>query len=281
VVCVPSEQDANVILHDIKSETGCDPKEIEFKQTVRVARAPRNATPMSRHKAMRVVKDAVCPLIPRWAIIADGKAVVAVPSKEKAGETLDLAKLEFGKQVRNLAEEPQFKENVTVDISAVSPEIYKQTAEEAVDYLFTAPKPVSEDAVYTVKKGDVAGAIAVRCGLSLSELESLNRGTNLNRLQIGDKLHIKKIAPPKGKLTVVVRDLAEWLETVPAPVQKVSSAKLYTGKTAEISPGKSGQKRVKAAVIYENGVKTGTEVVHEQTIREPVPRRVAVAIRSR
>lgn len=279
LVCVSSQQDATEILDKIKSRTGCNPSEIEFRQAVSVARAPRDAHSVSRHKAMRVMLRAISPVVPRWAIIAGGKPVVALPSREAAGDTLELAKLKFGKLAANLAEEPQFKENVTVDIAAVEPAIYRKTPEAAVKLLFAESKPVTADSIYVVQNGDVASAIAYRHGTKLDELWAMNPGLNLNHLQIGDKIRVKVTGVPQPKLTVVVRDLRERVETIPAPIRRVSSARLYTGKSIELSPGRSGQRRVKAAVIYENGRKIGSEIVEEEILREPKPRRIAIGIK--
>lgn len=281
VVVVHSEQVAQGILQDIKSETGYDPKEIQFKQEVKVARAPRNANPVSRHKAIRVVKHYVSPVVPKWAVIVDGRPVVAVPSNEVAGEVLDMAKLKYGKLADNLSEEPQFKEKVNVDITAVDPAIFRKTAEEALELLFAKPQPIEKNAVYVVRKGDVAGSIAARHNLKLDELEHLNPGLNLEQLDVGDQLRVKTSQDVKPRITVVVRDQIEKIESFSAPVQRVSSAQLYSGKTSELSPGRDGQRKVKVAIIYENGIKTGSEVIEETVLREPIPRRIAVGIKSR
>ena len=281
VVCVSSQNDAQVILDQIKSTSGSNPSEVQFKQEVRVARAPRGTTPVSRHKAIRIVQKFVSPVVSRLAIIADGKPVVAVPSREIAGEALDLAKLKFGKMVENLAEEPQFKENVTVDIAAVSPSMYRKTTAEAVDFMFSTTAPVTTDGIYTVRDGDIASSIAHRNRISLDELWKMNPGINLNRLQIDDKIRIKTTSPPKPKLTVIVRNQEEQTERIPAPIQSVSSASIYSGKTVELSSGRSGQRKVKVATIYENGRRVNSEILEEEILRTPVPRRIAVGIKPR
>ncbi len=226
VVCVPTKNDANYILDQLKSETGYNPSEIEFKQEITVARAPRDANTVSRHKAYRVLKSLVSPVVPRWAILVDGEPIVALPDRETAGAVLDQAKIKFGRLVENLAEEPQFKEKVTVEIASVSPSIYCKTVDEALSLIFNPKKTIKKDAVYTVHSGDMAVSIARKHGLSLDELASLNPGIDLAHLQIGDKLRVKASAMPKPKLTVVVRDQIQREETIPAPLQKISSARL-------------------------------------------------------
>jgi len=280
VVCVPTSRDARDILTRIKSQTGCDQSEISFKQDVRVERAPGNVFAVSRHKAFRTVQRVVSPVVAKWAIIVDGKPAVAVPSREIAGETVEAAKLRFGKLAHNLAEEPQFKQNVTVDIAAVDPAIFKKTAAEAVEYLFSDSAPVTQDAVYTVQKGDVAGSIASKCGVKLADMWTMNPGVNLNHLSIGDTLRVTTTSAP-AKLTVLVRDMSERTETVAPPVQQVSSASMYEGKSCLLSPGSSGQRKVTVETIYENGHRTGSETVDEQVLRAPVPRRVAMGMKHR
>ena len=281
LVCLSSEKDAREVLQQLKTGTGCDPSEIEFKEDVIVARAPRDARPVSRHRAMGAIRDAVSPVVPKWAIIVDGKPIVAVPSRTAAGEVLDLAKLKFGKLARNLSEEPQFKEKVTVDIAAVSPAIYRSTAEEALAYVFEPRREEPRDAVYVVKRGDLAGEVASRFNLKLAELWALNPGVNLHHLQIGDRIRVKCAPRPAAKLTVIVRDQSERIERVRPPIQRVSSARMYLGKTVELSPGRSGRRKVKVATVYENGRKVGSEIMEEEILREPVPRRIAEGIKPR
>lgn len=280
VACVPSASDARSILTQIKSRTGCNPSEISFKQDVRVERAPGNASAVSRHMAYRAVLRVVSPVVPKWAVIVDGTPMVAVPSREVAGAVLEAAKLKYGKLVSNLAEEPQFKENVTVDVAAVDPSIFRKTANEAVAFIFGNSAPISKEAVYTVEKGDVAGSISAKCGIKLAELAAMNPGLKLDHLQIGDKLRVKTTSS-KPKLTVLVRDLSERTESTPPPIQRISSTSLYDGKSCVISPGSAGQHKVQVETIYENGRRMGSEVVNEQVLREPTPRRVAVGIKTR
>lgn len=281
IVCVPSEQEAKGVLQEVKRKTGCDPAEIEFRQEVRVARAPRNARTVSRHMAVRVIQHVVSPVAPRWSVIVDGKPIVAVPDRKTAGEVLELAKMRFGQMVKNLVEEPQFKENVTVDVAAIDPALYCKTAEQAIKLIFDSREPIKKDAVYVVENGDVASSIASRNNLSLHELTLLNPGVKLDHLQIGDKIKIKQTQARKPGLTVIVRDQSDSVEEIPAPVQRVSSATLPAGKSVVLSPGTSGKRQVKIATIYENGSKTGREKLEETVLREPSPRRIATSIKSR
>lgn len=279
IVCVPTARDARDILTRIKTRAGGNLAEISFKQDVRVERAPLNVVPMSRYKAYRTVLRNVSPVVPKWAIIVGGTPIVAVPSKATAGEVLEQAKRKYGAMVPNLAEEPQFKENVTVDIAAVDPAIYRKNAAEAVKYVFSDSITVTQEEAYTVQKGDVAGAIAAKCGVKLADLTAMNTGTNLNHLQIGDRIRVKTTSA-KPKLTVVVRDMVERTESAPPPVQTISSPNLGQGKSCVLWPGSVGRRKVRVETIYENGRKTGSDVVDEQILKAPIPRRIAVGTKT-
>lgn len=281
VVCVCSRREAEQVLQQVKSVSGADPAEVEFKQKVVVARAPRGASPVSRHRALGILRTAVSPVFCRMAIIVDGEPAVAVPSEEMAADVLDLAKLKFGSLAKNLAEEPQFKQDVKVDIAVVSPEIYCSTAESALDMLLTRRVRGSGRAVYTVRQGDNAWTIATRRGLSVDGLAKLNPGINLEKLQIGDRLIVAGSATAGPGLTVIVRDLVTREEPVPPPVHRVTSAQLYAGKTYLVSPGRWGRRAVRRVDIYENGRKVGSEVADEQILREASPKIVAFGIKPR
>jgi uncharacterized protein YabE (DUF348 family) len=53
------------------------------------------------------------------------------------------------------------------------------------------------------------------------------------------------------------------------------------GKSTVLSSGKSGQRQIKVATIYENGKITGSEIMSEDILREASPRRIAKGIKPR
>jgi LysM repeat protein len=281
VACLNSAGEAEVVLSQVKCDAGCNPAEVKFAQDVRVARAPRNSNPVSRERAVSAVRNAVCPMVSRWAIIVNGRAAVALPDEKTAGDALEMAKMKFGSMVKNLAEEPQFKEDVKVGVACVPVTLYRGTAEQAYETLFAKTQTKTSNESYTVKNGDVAVLVAKRHGMDIGDLEKLNPGVNLARLQIGDAIRISAVREAGPKLTVVVRDQQERTESMPAPVQKVSSARIYQGESVQLAPGKPGLRKVKVADIYENGRKTGTEIVSEEIICEPQPKRVALGMKIR
>ena len=54
-----------------------------------------------------------------------------------------------------------------------------------------APAPTNEKKYYAVRSGDNFGQIAQRHGKSISQLQKLNPGVNIDRLSVGQKIRVK------------------------------------------------------------------------------------------
>jgi hypothetical protein len=218
----------------------------------------------------------------KHAVLVDGVPVAAVDSEEQAGAVLEAAKEKYGSMARDLMEEPQFKQDVKAEKMAVDLALYRPTVEEALDALLSGGGGGAGggSGVCVVTSGDVAGKIAQDHRMTLSELQALNPGRNLDKLQIGDQLKVSKSSgSSKPRLTVVVRSRESKTERIPYQTETVSSVRLHTGQQTELSPGSDGLRQVVLAATYENGIRTGSEVVEETIVRNSVPRRVAIGIR--
>jgi LysM repeat protein len=213
----------------------------------------------------------------KYAILVDGTPIAAVGSEEDAGAVLEAIKSRYGSMVKHLMEEPQFKQDVKVQLMAADKRICYATVDEAVDAI--AAKG-SGSGVYTVSNGDIAGSISDRFHMTLSELKSLNGGKKLDKLKIGDQIRVSRThASKKAGLVVIVRDQESETEMLPFHTEMVSSMQLRPGKQHLLNEGRNGLRKVVRAVTYENGIRTGMEVVDEKMIRPAVPRRVAVGIK--
>jgi LysM repeat protein len=274
IVVVESSRMANELLDEVRNSAGGDPKDAEFAQKVETRRRATRA-PMDRESALAILKTKLRVLTDKWAILVNKRPYTAVDTKEQAGEVLELARQRYGKLAPNLAEEPSFKEDVTPQLQKADTRIWRRTPQEAVELLFAPDGKVS---VHVVKSGEVAGAIASKYSMKLSDMAKLNPGRSLDRLQIGDRL---RVGVGKTPLTVIVRNQIARTEPMPYRTESITSTQMYAGKTITLSPGRTGKRQVKVAVTYENGVETGREVVEEVILRPPVPRRIAVGVKPR
>lgn len=281
VVYLATVSEANSVLDQVKrTVTGVKPSDVTFAQNIDIGRGSRNAPVLSEKDAVNVLRGKISLRLRKAAIVVSGVPVVAVDSKETAEVVLESARQKYGSLAKNLMEEPSIKEEYTVQVRNVEPELYQQTVEGALDALLSGSGS-SGSGTYSVASGDVAGAIADKFNMTLSQLKSLNSGRNIEKLQIGDLLKVAKSGgPARPHLTVVVRDKEERTEVIPFTTQTVSSMQMNSGKQLELSPGRNGLRHIVVAQAYENGTKAGSEVVEENIIRNPVPRRVAIGIRN-
>jgi len=287
VAFLSSKRAAERVIAEVKG--GPDAR---FKEEVTIARGSLHDRAMSEPRAKQLLTRAATVMAEAWVIFIDGKPSIAVPSEEMAASVLNRARDRYGVMASNLMEVPTFKEDVKVQPAYVEAKSKIWTdIDAAVSELVGRPaarESAGRDRVHIVKSGDLASRIAQEYGLNLDQLRQLNPGINLDRLQIGDKLIVgsqtenaanqseEKQAHPK--LTVVVRDAVTLTETIPYRTEIVSSVRMRPGKRVILSPGRPGLRRIKRALIYENGVKTGSEIVEETILRQPMPERVAVGI---
>lgn len=295
VAYVDSRQTAESVIAAVNKIPGS-----EFKENVTVGRGGRNDEPVALEVAEKALRQASTLMIEAWVLFVDGRPGVALATEEDASQVLNKARERFGSMVENLMEEPTFKEAVTVEPAVVEAALIHYDIEKALDDLVSdAPVQRASSSGGTkrehiVQSGQIAGAIAQKYGINLDKLAQLNPGRDLARLQIGDRLVVGESTKPvsdkahksmeptgAANITVVVRDLVIQTESIPYRTETISSTQMFEGKQVVLSPGKPGLRRVKRAVTYENGVKTGSEIIEETVISKPQPERVAIGIRKR
>jgi LysM repeat protein len=277
VAALATEQAANAALDSLRREVNpARPGDVAFAETVRVQQAFTKDM-VTEQDAVKLLKGKLTVRLMKYVILADEQPVVAVDSEIMAGQVLEGVKQRFGGMVENLMEEPGFKQKVTVKRMPIDEAIYAADVDSAIN---AATSSAGTQSLYSVRKGDMAGSIARKFNLKLSDLQVLNGGRNLDKLQIGDQIRVStKQDVKRPRLIVVVRDKESGTEVTPYNTVSVSSTQLKPGKQVELNPGRNGLRRVTRAVTYENGIRTGMEVIEEKLIRSAVPRRIAVGIR--
>lgn len=123
------------------------------------------------------------------------------------------------------------------------------------------------EVTYTVKSGDAPSTIAEDAGLSLSELQNMNRGYDWSVLHVGDVLTISNAVP---YLTVVNVEVQNYVQDVPYSVEYVDDDTMYQGDYKVLSPGQFGKADVTANVTYVNGVESGRQIVSNVILIDPI-----------
>lgn len=125
----------------------------------------------------------------------------------------------------------------------------------------------SGEVTYTVVKGDTWGKIAGANGMTNAELETLNPGFDINKLQIGDELLISNAVP---YLTVVVTERQNYVDDIQYDIEYTPTNTLYTGDYKVTSKGVYGTADVVADVVYINGEEQSREIISSVVLTEPV-----------
>lgn len=136
----------------------------------------------------------------------------------------------------------------------------------------------SGQTVYEVQKGDTFMALAFANDMTMSELEALNPGIDINKLYIGQLLNIKEVVP---FLSVQTVEEVTYTEAISCPVQEVEDSSMYQGESKVLDPGVEGEALVTAEVTYVNGNERERNVTNTQVLSEPTTKVIAVGTKVR
>ena len=125
----------------------------------------------------------------------------------------------------------------------------------------------SAEVTYEVKKGDTWSEIAQEHGITSKELEALNPGYDINRLQIGEVLTMSASVP---YLTMTVVQRERYVDQVNYDIEYTDDPNMYVGDVRVTSKGQFGAADVVANVTYINGEETERTLLSTVTLKEPV-----------
>ena len=118
------------------------------------------------------------------------------------------------------------------------------------------------EVTYTVEPGDVWSVIAQDHNMTSSELETLNPGYDIDRLNIGDVLTISNAVP---YLTVRATQMEYYVAEIPYEIEYVDDNTMWEGDTRTITKGQYGAADTVARVTYE-GLEEIERTIESQTI---------------
>lgn len=214
--------------------------------------------------------DSVSGELRKYQVVVDGQVVGAVKDEDDLNELLDGMKEKYSTENTVSVE---FLDTVTVQ------PVYE------VDDLMTIREMEAAlqanqggSTTYTVVQGDTFNAIAYANDMSVSDLQALNPGVDINRLMIGDVLNVKELTPVLSVQTV---EEVTYTQSIPCPIEEVEDSSMYIGDTRVVTQGVEGEEQVNATVTYVNGQETGREVNSTTTLREATTTVMAVGTREK
>ncbi len=195
-----------------------------------------------------------------YCLYVDGERIGATPYKgalEQLLEQIQLSATNEGTISVSFAENVDVKEEFVATDSLMNLGFLAET-------LYSTK---TAEVTYTVAKGDTWSEIAEDHGLTSKELEALNPGYNIDKLQIGEILTMSASVP---YLTMTVVQQERYVDSVAFDVEDTPSPDIYVGDYKVTSPGQYGAADTVANVTYVNGQETERTVLSAVTLRQPV-----------
>ena len=193
-----------------------------------------------------------------YQVSVDGVTVGVIKNEEDLNQLLENMKAKYTTENTVSAE---FLDTVTVE------PVYTADTVLTVEEMEQALQASSNGSTtYTVVQGDTFNAIAYANDMSVSDLEALNPGVDINRLMVGDVLNVKELTPVLSVQTV---DNITYTESIECPVETKEDSSMYKGETKIITQGVEGEAQVNATVTYVNGQETERVINSSVTVREP------------
>nr|WP_325205060.1 peptidoglycan DD-metalloendopeptidase family protein [uncultured Oscillibacter sp.] len=195
-----------------------------------------------------------------YCLYVDGERIGATPYKgalEQLLEQIQLSATNEGTISVSFAENVEVKEEFVATDSLMNLGFLAET-------LYSTK---TAEVTYTVAKGDTWSEIAEDHGLTSKELEALNPGYNIDKLQIGEILTMSASVP---YLTMTVVQQERYVDSVAFDVEYTDSPDIYVGDYRVTSAGQYGAADTVANVTYINGTETERTVLSSVTLRQPV-----------
>jgi LysM repeat protein len=278
VAVVASPAAARDVIEAVRARTTQDyDGDVRFVEKVNVSREKRpSVRVMSPNVAEEKLAGAVHVGARLWAICVEGQPVLALDSREKAGQALALyASQNCGEEVGPAVAPTRFAEQVTIEQRIVPLDTAVESAEAACERLGDGK---SRRAYHVVKEGETAYEIAHRYKIGYYALRDLNPGKDLDRLKIGDKLTVSGSEP---LLTVVSTRRASLSEAIDYPVKVVKSPSLYKDQQVTRQQGRLGRRTVDAIVTIANGRILDREILESRVSSQPVAQVVVLGTKKR
>jgi hypothetical protein len=207
-----------------------------------------------------------------YVLTVDGEAVAANESRE--GLDFVLNEILDAYDLNGEADKVFFCENVSVGLQWVD-----ETKEKPLEEIRALLQGnLRNEKFDIVKKGDSFSHVALRNGMSVSDLQSMNDEITPDNVEDGTPLVVRWTLP---FLSVEAQKRIQYEEEIPFSSSTVEDGDLYVGDEILRVSGKPGVAQVTADLRYINGLQTNSRVVEKQEVVPPVSEVIAVGVKKR
>lgn len=205
-------------------------------------------------------------LVKRYAIFVDSKPYFIFDNPQTPNKILErLKKLYYNDK----APQARFKEKVEIKPIYVSPAMKVANEDTALTKIMFGKDQVIE---YTVKEGDTLWDLARKYNLAVDDIFASNPGLS-EKIMPGQKIKLTKATP---LINVILEKEVEYEDVLPKEVKVVKSENYYTTQTIVMQEGKDGKAKIRAKIVYMNGLEYDRQIITQQVIQKPVEKIVVV-----
>ena len=230
---------------------------------------PENITPTAQFETY--LFDQIGEVMKNYVLTVDGQFIGAAQDRAVLDGVLDQVKSTY---VNENTVSSEFVGTVSISHEYTAADVNQ----DAAAMLTALTANTNGQTVYEVQKGDTFMQIALDNGMTVSEMEALNPGVDINNIYIGQLLNVKEEIP---FLSVKTVDNVTSTESIECPVVEVEDDTMFQGQTKVLDAGTPGEQVVNADIAYLNGVEQERTVLSTQVTREATNKVVAVGTKVR
>jgi len=205
-------------------------------------------------------------LVKRYALFVNSKAYLIFENSEMPQNILNRLKTIYYKDEARSA---RFLEKVEIKPIYVKPDMKVVTEQQALNKIMFGKDEVIE---YTIKEGDTLWDLARKYNISVDDIFASNPGLT-EKIMPGQKIKLTQMTP---LVNVVLEKEVEFVDTLPKEVKTIKSDKYYTTQTIVKQEGKDGKARIRAKIVYLNGLEYDRQVISQKILEKPVERIVVI-----
>ncbi|WP_039767124.1 peptidoglycan DD-metalloendopeptidase family protein [Caldicellulosiruptor sp. F32] len=205
-------------------------------------------------------------LVKRYAIFVNSKPYFVFENPQTPNNILNKLKKVY---YNDKASQAKFLEKVEIKPVYVSPAIKVADEATALTKIMFGKDQVIE---YTVKEGDTLWDLSRKYNLAVDDIFASNPGLS-EKIMPGQKIKLTKATP---LINVMLEKEVEYEDVLPKEVKVIKSENYYTTQTIVKQEGKDGRAKIRAKIVYMNGLEYDRQIISQQLIQKPVERIVVV-----
>ncbi|MBN1798801.1 MAG: M23 family metallopeptidase [Spirochaetales bacterium] len=202
-----------------------------------------------------------------WSLVINGKEAVYLKEKDNVEKLIKDLRNYYLPVAGNNNEKISIKDVKILESFTIEPAhtYYPEILSEENAFTFLL-EGTMEKVTYRVKSGDNLYSIARDFRLDPNTLEEANPNIDPRRIQVGDEINISMAKP---LLNVEISYQHVYEEIIPAPIIVKRDNTMLRTQTVVEEPGESGNKRVFAEIVLNNGFIKTREVSMEEILKTP------------